>query len=279
MTSSPNTRIDSGRRSEMAHQLARGVLSRYPGLRATWPIQQASAWRQRQSWRANPRRMASWYRDAADMHTRLFVSNLEVPEAPALCQPTTVLVRLFEQNGVELVQRRWPLPRNASLVVELAEMLPADRRGHLQSGQLQVDFEGPNLGSSRAYLHWYNDRSLTSSHEKFGLTIPAVGGYWTVPNVQDNDDYRVYLAVTNLDSRSYTSDVTLKDDEAHELNTQVELPPNGSRFLCLDGLFQNPSGFLHGQPGVLYFGNNHQPAMYYYFIQNQRLGTWRAQHL
>jgi hypothetical protein len=30
---------------------------------------------------------------------------------------------------------------------------------------------------------------------------------------------------------------------------------------------------------VLYFGNNRQPAMYYYFVQNQRLGTWRAQHL
>jgi hypothetical protein len=263
----------------MARQLARGVLGRYPGLRATWPVKQASAWRQRQNWRANPRRMASWCRDTADMHTRLFVSNLELPEAPELCQRTSLLVLLFDQDGVELVSRRWPLARNASLVVELGELLPAERRGRLQSGQLQIDFEGPSLGSSRAYLHWYNNRSLTSSHEKFGLTIPAVGGYWTVPNVQDSDEYRVYLAVTNLDARSYTSDVTLKDDEGHELNTQVELRPNGSRFLRLDGLFQNPSGFLHEQPGVLYFGNNRQPAMYYYFVQNQRLGTWRAQHL
>jgi hypothetical protein len=59
----------------------------------------------------------------------------------------------------------------------------------------------------------------------------------------------------------------------------VALPPNGSRFLALDELFSNPRGFLHDRPGVLYFGNNRQPAMYYYFIQNQRLGTWRAQHL
>jgi hypothetical protein len=44
-------------------------------------------------------------------------------------------------------------------------------------------------------------------------------------------------------------------------------------------LFNNPRGFLHNRPGVLYFGNNRQPAMYYYFVQNQRLGTWRAQHL
>jgi hypothetical protein len=47
----------------------------------------------------------------------------------------------------------------------------------------------------------------------------------------------------------------------------------------LDTLFKNPRGFLHEQAGVLYFGNNRQPAMYYYFVQNQRLGTWRAQHL
>jgi hypothetical protein len=158
-------------------------------------------------------------------------------------------------------------------------LLPAQRRGHIQSGQITLDFEGVQLGSSRAYLHWYNDRGLTSSHEKFGLTIPAVGGYWTVPNVQDSDEYRVFLAVANLDSRTYVSDVTLKDDEGHALDAQVELPPNGSRFLSLDALFHNPRGFLHDRPGVLYFGNNRQPAMYYYFVQNQRLGTWRAQHL
>jgi hypothetical protein len=263
----------------MALDLARGVLKRYPGLRSSWPLQQASAWRQRQSRRAHPRRMASWYRDTPDMHTRLFVSNLEVPEAPQLCEATSVLISLLDQDGRSLATRRFEIGRNASLVIELADLLPVQRRGQLQSGQVLIDFEGAQLGSSRAYLHWYNDHSLTSSHEKFGLTIPAVGGYWTVPNVQDDDEYRVYLAVTNLDSRAYTSDVTLKDDEGHALHTEVDLPPNGSRFLTLEGLFQNPRGFLHDQPGVLYFGNNRQPAMYYYFVQNQRLGTWRAQHL
>jgi len=223
--------------------------------------------------------MASWYRDTPDMRTRLFVSNLEVPEAPQLCEATSVLVSLLDQDGRALATKRFELGRNASLVLELADLLPVQRRGQLQSGQVLIDFEGAQLGSSRAYLHWYNDHSLTSSHEKFGLTIPAVGGYWTVPNVQDNDEYRVYLAVINLDSRPYTSDVTLKDDEGHALHTEVELPPSGSRFLTLDGLFQNPHGFLHDQPGVLYFGNNRQPAMYYYFVANRRLGTWRVQHL
>jgi hypothetical protein len=73
--------------------------------------------------------------------------------------------------------------------------------------------------------------------------------------------------------------VSLKDDEGHALHAEIGLPPNGSRFVALDDLFQNPRGFLHDRPGVLYFGNNHQPAMYYYFVENQRLGTWRAQHL
>jgi hypothetical protein len=263
----------------MSLALPRALLKRFPGLRETWPLQQASAWRQQQSLRAHPRRMASWYRDMPDMRTRMFVSNLEVPEAPQLCAPVGVNVRLLNASGSELRRRRFAIPRNASLIVELADLLPAGQRGKTASGQVVVDFEGSQLGSSRAYLHWYNDRCLTSSHEKFGLTIPAVGGYWTVPNVQDSDDYRVHLAVTNLDSRPYTSDVTLKDDEGHALHTAVELPPNGSRFLALDELFQNPRGFLHAKPGVLYFGNNRQPAMYYYFVQNQRLGTWRAQHL
>jgi hypothetical protein len=258
---------------------ARGLLERYPGLRATWPISQARAWRERRGWRAHPRRMASWFRDAPDMQTRVCVSNLEVAEARHLCQPTNVVVRLFDPEGQPLASRRYHLARNGSLVLELGDLLPASRRGHLPSGQVQIDFEGPQLGSSRAYLHWYNQRSLTSSHEKFGLTIPAVGGYWTVPNVQDSDEYRVYLAVANLDSRAYVSDVTLKDDEGHALNAQVALRPNGSQFLSLEDLFHNPRGFLHNRPGVLYFGNNRQPAMYYYFVRNERLGTWRAQHL
>jgi hypothetical protein len=149
----------------------------------------------------------------------------------------------------------------------------------VQSGQVRLDFEGQHLGSSRAYLHWYNDRCLTSSHEKFGLTIPAVGGYWTVPNVQDSDDYRVHLAVANLDSVPYVSTIQLKNADTDAREAQVELAPGGSRFLALDRLFDAPREFLGGRPGVLYFGNNHQPAMYYYFVQNQRLGTWRAQHL
>jgi hypothetical protein len=100
-----------------------------------------------------------------------------------------------------------------------------------------------------------------------------------VPNVQDSDEYRVHLAVTNLDERAYTSTITLKDADGAARETTVELPPNGSRFLSLDTLFEAPSTFLGGRPGVLYFGNNYQPAMYYYFVGNHHLGTWRAQHL
>ena len=93
----------------MALDLARGVLKRYPGLRSSWPLQQASAWRQRQSRRAHPRRMASWYRDTADMHTRLFVSNLEVPEAPQLCEPASVLISLLDQEGGSLATKRFEI--------------------------------------------------------------------------------------------------------------------------------------------------------------------------
>jgi hypothetical protein len=263
----------------MAALIAREVLRRYPRLRQTWPVQQAQSWREHRAWRQRPRRMASWYRDTADMRTRLIISNLEIPEAPQVCVPATVMVRLLDQDGALVASKRLHLDRNASVVQELGELLPDSRRGSLQSGQVIADFEGPQLGSSRAYLHWYNDRSLTASHEKFGLTIPAVGGYWTVPNVQDSDDYAVHLAITNLDSRPYMSGVTLKDDEGHQLQTEVWLPSNGSRFVAMEELFENARAFLHGEPGVLYFGNNRQPAMYYYFVQNQRLGTWRAQHL
>jgi hypothetical protein len=263
----------------MALDLARLVLDRYPPLRQSWPVEQVRAWRVRRNWREHPRQMASWYRDTVDMHTRVCLSNLEMPEAAALCQPAIVSVALMDEDGETLASKRISLGRNASRIVELRDLLPKARRGHVQSGLVWIGFEGPHLGSSRAYLHWYNERCLTSSHEKFGLTIPAVGGYWTVPNVQDSDEYRVHLAIINLDVRPYTSTVMLKDADGEALETHIELSPRGSRFAALDALFDQPADFLGGRPGVLYFGNNHQPAMYYYFVQNQRLGTLRAQHL
>ena len=259
--------------------VARAVLDRYPALRTTWPVRQARVWRERRAWRQHPRRMAAWFRDAPDMHTRVCVSNLELPDAAELCRPTDVQISLLDADGQPLAARRFHLARNGSLVLELGDLLPAYRRGQFPSGQVRIDFEGPQLGSSRAYLHWYNDRSLTSSHEKFGLSIPAVGGYWTVPNVQDTEDYRVHLAVTNLDDRPYLSEVILKDAGGESLSATVAVPPNGSRFAALPDLFDSPAAFLANRPGILYFGNNHQPAMYYYFVLNERLGTWRAQHL
>src|SRR4051812_27957361 len=105
--------------------VARELLRRYPGLRSTWPVERVSEWRHRQGWRAKPRRMASWFRDAEDLHTRLFVSNLEVPEAPRLCQPANLVVRLLDTDGARLAQQRIALARNASIVVELADLLPA----------------------------------------------------------------------------------------------------------------------------------------------------------
>jgi hypothetical protein len=263
----------------MATDLARSVLSRYPALRSTWPVERARAWREQRNWREHPRQMASWYRDTHDMRTRVCISNLEVPEAAGVCQKTSVLMTLLDEDGSSLGRRRYTLDRNASLTVELRDLLPTSKRGHVQTGQVRIDFEGPHLGSSRAYLHWYNDRCLTSSHEKFGLTIPAVGGYWTVPSVQDSDEYRVHLAIANLDAQPYTSTIVLKDADANALETAITMPPGGSRFLSLDRLFESAAEFLGGKTGVLYFGNNHQPAMYYYFVQNQRLGTWRGQHL
>jgi hypothetical protein len=133
--------------------------------------------------------------------------------------------------------------------------------------------------SSRAYLHWYNERCLTSSHEKFGTVIPAVGGYWTVPNVQHHAGYKVHLAVVNLDDHPYMSTVTLTDADGARCDATLDLPPLGSAFASLEDLFADPDGFLGARPGTLSFGNNTQPSMYYYFVANDLLGTWRAQHL
>jgi hypothetical protein len=257
----------------------RELLRRYPALRRTWPIQQAQRVRERELYRRHPRRMASWFRDMPDFHTRVCISNLELPEAADRCRDVVLRVSLFDAEGSPLAAHRYRLQRNRSRVLELGELLPTRLRGHVPSGQVRIDFEGAELGSSRAYLHWYNARSLTSSHEKFGLTIPAVAGYWTVPNVQHTPDYRTHLAVTNLDDRPYTSSLVLKASDGRAAEASVTVPPDGSRFLSLDGLFDAPDAFLRSEPGILYFGNADQPAMYYYFIANERLGTWRAQHL
>ncbi len=223
--------------------------------------------------------MASWFRDMPDMHTRVCVSNLEVSEAPHLCQPTWLGLKLLDASGREVAARRLQIGRNASLIVELGDLLPDRLRGRLAGGQVRLDLERLDMQSSRAYLHWYNERCLTSSHEKFGTVIPAVGGYWTVPNVQHRAGYKVHLAVVNLDDRPYLSTVTLKDADGVRRETSLDLPSLGSAFASLEDLFADPGGFLGARPGTLSFGNNMQPGMYYYFVANDLLGTWRAQHL
>lgn len=259
--------------------VARELLRRYPTLRESWPAKQAREWREQQGYRRHPRRMSSWFHEGPRLRTRVCISNLEIPEAPHLCRATSVTVSLLDGQGEELASKRYGLARNGSLVLEVRDLLPGALREGSQSGQIRMDLEAAHLGSSRAYLHWYNERGITSSHEKFGLSIPAVGGYWTVPNVQHTPGYRTHLAVINLDARPYTSTVVLKDADGRPLEASMEIPSNGSRFVSLDDLFANPAGYLGSRPGILYFGNNRQPAIYYYFIENDHLGTWRAQHL
>ena len=113
----------------MALVFGRQILERYPRLRSTWPFKQASAWRQRESRRAHPRRMASWYRDAADMRTRLCVSNLELPEAPQLCEPTTLLVRLLDSDGSELARKRFGVARMVDEYIAVYRALVEEHRG------------------------------------------------------------------------------------------------------------------------------------------------------
>lgn len=258
---------------------ARALLRRFPALEESWPLRQVRAARAQRSFRAHPRRMAAWFRDTPDLRTRAFVSNLEMPEAPDLCRPTSLNVSLLDDTGRQLAERRFKLGRNESVVCEIGELLPAAHQGHVRSGQVRLDLEAPDLGSSRAYLQWYDDASLTSTHEKFGLTVPAVGGYWTVPNVSSAPSYRVHLAVVNLLEEPYTSDLTLIAEDGRRRQTALTLAGQGSTFVALEELFEEPAEFLDGRPGTLAFGNNLQPAMYYYFIRDEVRGTWRVQHL
>ena len=189
------------------------------------------------------------------------------------------LVRLFERTASSWSSGVSPSRATRHWSSSCGDMLPTRRRGHVHSGQLQrrlrrraarfvprlsalVQRTQPDLFAREVRADHPGGRRL--------LDRPQRPGQRRVPGLPGGDQSR---------RRPYTLGHDAQRRRRPRAAYAVELPPNGSRFLSLDGLFQNPRGFLHGQPGVLYFGNNHQPAMYYYFIQNQRLGTWRAQHL
>ena len=282
-TWSPSTRDRSARRSlSMARRPARGAAA--SATRACARAGQSNRPAPGVSGRAGARSRGAWRRGFATPSTcarALCVSNLEVPEAPELCQPVTVWsacsTRTARADGVEAVR---DLARNASLMLEVADLLPPRGAATSTSGQVRVDFEGPQLGSSRAYLHWYNERSLTSSHEKFGLTIPAVGGYWTVPNVQDSDEYRVHLAVTNLDERPYTSTITLKDDEGHALADDRRAAAERLAVSAAGQAVRGSGGVpATASPACCTSATTTSRRCTTTSSQNQRLGTWRAQHL
>ena len=78
--------------------------------------------------------------------------------APAVPADDGVWSRLFDHDGVQLASAaalRLGAQR-ARWSSSWPTCCPQRRRGKVASGQVLVDFEGAQLGSSRAYLHWYN---------------------------------------------------------------------------------------------------------------------------
>jgi hypothetical protein len=89
----------------------------------------------------------------------------------------------------------------------------------------------------------------------------------------------VHLGVSNLEAAPYRSAVVLTNHRGEQQETQVALPPRGTRVAALRELFAGVDAFLDGRLGTVRFENWSHRAMYYFLAHDPEMGTWNVNHL
>jgi len=256
---------------------SRQGLRRWIRRHGTWRVVEAVRkfrWDLRKWW--DPTRLATWVSEEPRMHTRLVMANLGLPDQPA--RDAYFSYELRDEEGTRVHKGRTRIRPNQLWIAEIAAML---REAGIRTPWAGLFFlELPQvLGSRRFYVHWYNDVSLTSTHEKYPVSRRKHEGYWTLSKVVADDRFETHIALANMDHRPYVTHMVLMTlDGQVRGSTRVTLPPLGSVFKGVRDFFckQEPN---FRDDLVLYLDNPIQPIMFYYFVLDRERGAWQGQHL
>lgn len=215
------------------------------------------------------------------LESRLAVSNIKFPEREqnANGDQVTFSTSLFGEQGQKLAESRPVILRDGeSRELSLAELFP-DFHGDFV-GSLYIDF--PDLtqtGSLRPYGILTNTSSPAEArchyHDKFG--------YFREPGYVQNTapfepGQKCWLAVSNCQDRAYESEVLLKA-AGQKYAAKLSLPPMASKWIALEDLFGAGNLPPESQRSpALFWLENPQHVMVYFFWFNQSANSWMGQH-
>jgi hypothetical protein len=211
----------------------------------------------------------------------LVISNLGFPESPenANGEQVTFIATLHGQDGVLLgVSSQMSVGDEQSREFTPQELFP-EVKGDFVGG-IYVDFQAiAQTGSLRPYGMLVGvDPSIRARchfHDKFALLRDP--GYF-----QNTSPFEpgqtCWMAVANCQPRAYNSTVHLKTKE-RQFQTQIDLAPMAAAWVKLEDLFPETQSMT---PSVLspalFWLDNPQHIMVYFFWHNVDFNSWMGQH-
>jgi bacterioferritin-associated ferredoxin len=215
------------------------------------------------------------------LESRLVVSNLAFPEHSQNVNGASTRFRatLFGDDGTQLAaSRHIEVPDGATLELSPADLFP-DVRGDFTGG-LYVDYESlVQTGSLRPYGVMVSTspdfRARCHYHDKFALFHDP--GYF-----QNTSPFEpgqtCWMALANCQPLPYETDAFVKIG-GEQLRAHLAVGPMSSVWLKLDDLFPDFAAVpADKRSPALFWLENPQHVMLYFFWFNAASGTWMGQH-
>jgi hypothetical protein len=205
------------------------------------------------------------------IHTRLNICNLEPPESTVRIGPVPISVRLHAPNGDIVYKSKSILAKNETLCLEASDLLP---KGHNTDfyGLARINYESDQVGTLRFYTHWYNDKSLTSTHEFFPRE-PRTDYFASVERIVVDGRYETYLAISNIENKKLWTTLTLVGDREVLGQKEATLGPYSSTLLEMSSIFDSKA-WRKGVETMVYIGALSHPFASYSFIMDKETGIW-----
>jgi bacterioferritin-associated ferredoxin len=216
----------------------------------------------------------------AGLESHLVVSNLPFPEHERNINGPRATFRatLYGEEGERLaVSQSMAVQDGQTLELSPADLFP-ELSGDFVGG-LYVDYETlEQTGSLRPYGVLVSTageaRARCHYHDKFGLF--AEPGF-----VQNSSPFEpgqdCWMALANCQPRAYETDMFLKRGGQKE-KTRLVVPAMGARWMRLADLFPAAKTAAPERTPALFWLENPQHVMVYFFWMNETAKTWMGQH-
>lgn len=209
------------------------------------------------------------------LKTKIAISYFKHPKW--IDHPTECQMIFMDNSGNLIAHKTFTLEPNGTYTMDTENVFQS--KNYYGYGICMCFTKEESLGSFRIYATWYNDHSVTTTHEKgaYRNSLPFV----TFPIVVQNENHDTYLAICNY--AQVKASMTIKAISNNSIigngKLAIEMGPHSSTFFAIKELlpiFKEDPNIVN--PYIIVEKGNAE-LMYYYFINNKDTQSWQCQHL